>query len=143
MAGFDASPYVLFDAYGGPAYIAPARDAGTSKFDASLIIGVTADATPEVDHLATVTTAVYARPLDGLRLEFVLPVHGSYGDTSVIGPGDLRAGAAVRLADGEHATLTITPSAWLPTGLHKADFGTGTFGGGVVAAASVQALKHL
>ena len=77
MAGFDASPHTLYDAVGGPAFVAPARDEGTSNFDASLIIGYAADPVPGIDHLATVTTAAYARPMDGLRVEFVVPVHGS------------------------------------------------------------------
>lgn len=135
MAGYDASPHTLYDAVGGPAFVSPARDEGAAKFDASLILGYAADPAPDVEHLATVTTALYARPMEGLRVEFVVPVLGTYGAASAISAGDIRTGAAVRLADGAHGTVTITPSCWLPTGSRRADLGAGVFsGGGVVSA---------
>lgn len=139
MSGFDANPYALYDAYGGPAFVAPAHDPGSKKFDATLMVGYAAEPVPGMDHLATVTTAVYGRPMPGVRAEFVVPVHGSAGERSAIGIGDVRVGAAVAIADGDRGALTVTPSCWLPLGSREADFGTGVFGVGGVAAGSVRA----
>ncbi len=138
MAGFDANPYALYDAYGGPAFVAPARDAGTKVFDGSLIVGYAANPAPDIDHLATITTAIYARPINGVRAEFVVPVNGSSGIGTAVGVGDLRLGAAVTLVDGAAFAAELTPSVWLPTGSRQADFGAGVFGAGGVAAASVR-----